>query len=282
MLQKIASRFAPAVLFLLPLLMGGQDPQPEPGPVPPPGVLTEPIKVVCPLQTPDRQIADIKVIVSDEKAEAGIMVLQARKTGDGLDVEVTDIATRRASDRNTWSFSYQPGTYKVIAWATVEGKTVFDDEKMIVGTPGPEPPPDPEPEPEPDPTIKGSRTVLIVYETEDQTSDQAHLYANLRATNNPTSQYLQSKGHRLEITDDDIQDARGQVPAQIAPWLAAAKTVGKPVAVVIVDPKRIGVADSGVVFKGEMPWVFEQGSTTKLNLPATEKAFRELIEKYGG
>lgn len=109
--------------------------------------------------------------------------------------------------------------------------------------------PDPPKPPEP---ISGKRRVVIIRESSDDTTQQAILFTALRS--GPDAAYLTSKGHHLEILDDDDQNAT----------VAALKTQ-------MVGDTTVFVLDaaSGVVLLKE-------------SLPDTAGRVIELVKRAGG
>lgn len=73
---------------------------------------------------------------------------------------------------------------------------------------GPNPPPGP-------PVVEGKRHLVIIRETEDSTPDLALLLTDLR--DGEHAAYLSSKGHKLDILDDDLS---APIVANLRPQLA--------------------------------------------------------------
>lgn len=119
------------------------------------------------------------------------------------------------------------------------------------------PPTPPVPPTPPTPVTEGKRTIVILGETEEQTPELFQMYVSLR--NNPIAEYLQSRGHRLWILDDDHQDAQSYVTLLNRNKAAA----GLPVEVVIVD--------------AETPKLLYKG-----NCPPTAQGVLDLIKANGG
>ncbi len=62
--------------------------------------------------------------------------------------------------------------------------------------------------------ISGKRHVVILHESADDTAEQARIWNQLRA--GQASEYMISKGHKLDILDDDVVDGSGQLPPLVA------------------------------------------------------------------
>lgn len=78
----------------------------------------------------------------------------------------------------------------------------------------PAPDPKPKPEPKPEPIVEGKRWVLIVEETAD-----AHRSRGKLLTDPELFARIKDKGHVWRITDDDVKDASGNVPADLKPYI---------------------------------------------------------------
>jgi hypothetical protein len=110
------------------------------------------------------------------------------------------------------------GTYRV--WAYCGNKDGGVDREIVVtiGTPPVvviPPKPDPEP-PKPDPVVSGKRRLLLVHESADDTPEVSRLIVSLRT--GTSAAYLDSKGHKLSILDDDSVDAAGKPAADVEQW----------------------------------------------------------------
>jgi hypothetical protein len=114
---------------------------------------------------------------------------------------------------------------------------------------GPNPPPDPDPDPKPDPDPQPKPTdeplrIVVVEESADRTPEQAAVYFD-----KPLREYVTSKGHVLEVWDDD-STATGEGAAARQAILDRAK--GKPLPYLQVIGKTSGnIYSEGAPPKGD-------------------------------
>lgn len=163
-----------------------------------------------------------------------------------------------------------PGKYAVLQ---INGFKVTTH-KVILGNPSPTPPPPPPgpgpgppppppgpgPEPPPNPTPAGTRTVLILYESEQKTPELSRLITDLTNASSPRYKYLQDKGHMVAPLDDDLEDASGR------PFLDGWRPlVPQLPAIVIQDAKT-----KAILVKQALPATFT--GTDVIN----------LLQKHGG
>lgn len=80
------------------------------------------------------------------------------------------------------------------------------------------------------PAIAGPARVVIVHETADDTVAQRDMLAEIQIGKGPVAEYLKSKGHTIQVLDDDTQDENGQRVVDEA-WLEGVRLP----AVVILD-----------------------------------------------
>ena len=144
----------------------------------------------------------------------------------------------------------------------VAGYSLLVNVGKVSPPPGPGPqPPGPGPNPPPTPTpVAGSRTVVVVRETEDATPATLQLIVRLRT--GAISTYLKEHQHSLYILDDDSIDETGTKSPFLKPYLEKVGTLPLP-AVVIADTKT-----GAMLFSGPMP--------------ATAEEVLELVKKNGG
>jgi hypothetical protein len=125
--------------------------------------------------------------------------------------------------------------------------------------PGPTPPDPPSPTP-PDPTPAGPRGIAIIRETAETSAPLARLINQLRT--GPQSQYLASKGHKLDVWDDDSVLADGRPSPKAEAWKPIYAGLTLPV-LIIYDP-----ASKNILHKG--------------TLPESADAVIEAVRKAGG
>lgn len=127
----------------------------------------------------------------------------------------------------------------------------------IVAELGSKPTPPVPPGPTP-PVVEGKRRVVILHETSDNTPELSQLFVKLRRQD--VEQYLQSKGHRLDILDDDQVTHEGTPD----PLVVRLNGLGQALpALFILD------LTSGEVIH-------------KQALPATPEAVMEVLKTHGG
>lgn len=96
--------------------------------------------------------------------------------------------------------------------------------------PGPTPPP--EPDPVPPPVVVGPRTVLIVYESSDKFQPWSNTLTRLR--NGPIADYLNGKGHKLNLLDTDERGSGGKPSSTLTAWKPYLEGLKLP-AIFIID-----------------------------------------------
>lgn len=137
--------------------------------------------------------------------------------------------------------------------------------KIQVGEvqPGPFPPPKPEPpkpEPDPGPIQPGTRTIAILYESQEMTPELSSLKVKLRT--GVIGQYLIDKRHNLLILEDDMKDKTGQPSPIVKPWLEMIQGIDLPAIIIR--------AESVNLYKGS------------LGDSATAESVLNLIKQHGG
>ena len=101
----------------------------------------------------------------------------------------------------------------------------------------------PVPPPPPPPVEEGQRRLVIIRETEETTPALARTLTALRT--GTVAQYFASKGHTLDIVDDDSVDQSGQ-PVK---WIEDLESLGVPEpAFFILDPQT-----TAVIYKQPLP-----------------------------
>ncbi|GIV50901.1 MAG: hypothetical protein KatS3mg038_3294 [Candidatus Kapaibacterium sp.] len=112
--------------------------------------------------------------------------------------------------------------------------------------PTPVPPqPNPPQPPVPPQPVAGPRWIAIIHESAQATPEWSRLVVELRKEDSEAARYLASKGHALQILDQDLPTARA--------WLEAARRVNPQLALpalIVADPRR-GL-DSGVLYAGSL------------------------------
>lgn len=154
--------------------------------------------------------------------------------GNG-DPVLTDIATGTLLIRGQ-----KAGTAKLSAWGVVDGKAKKLASRTIeVGGGAPDPFPKPDPKPEP---YTGKLRLLVIEETEEAANNRGQYF-----TDETLAAYLKAKcSHRPRVADQNVKDATGNPPADIAPWLALAK--GKKL------PQWYVIKPTGeILISGDMP-----------------------------
>ena len=151
--------------------------------------------------------------------------------------------------------SPKAGRFVFFLAGDVKGQGAGDEHVLVVGEPEPPVPPKP-PDPPKPPVPDGPLQVTILHESTATTPEMARTFTNLRTG---TSQsYLKSKGHTLNILDDDLTDAAGKPSPLVTKW-APIGTLPELV---------IGTADGKVIWRGP--------------LPATADGVIEAIKRAGG
>lgn len=136
-----------------------------------------------------------------------------------------------------------PGRYRIIA-VSAKGDVPSDFAfcTVVIGNPGPAPPPKPEPpvppepEPPPNPQPAGSRNLLIIRESADDTPLQSLMFNGLQA--GKQSIELKSKGHACFVLDDDAKGPDGQPSTLVESWRPYFTGMAFPV--LIVTDKATG------------------------------------------
>lgn len=124
-------------------------------------------------------------------------------------------------------FVAAPGAYRVELLAITlapDGTTVIAEavaSVVVGGEPMPDPKPDPGPKPNPKPIAKA--WVVIVEETAEAREGRGKM-----VTDKDLHGYISGKGWKLRMTDKDVVDANGKTPADLAPYVARAKSKGLP------------------------------------------------------
>lgn len=168
-------------------------------------------------------------IVGPEKAKPGDLIIldasASKGTGHVWRLIASDKTFLPVDGGTKCVFaSGDAGVYTFVLAVADGGKCSLAVHAVTVGTPAPPKPPDPPgPGPTPDPSPAGPRTVLIVHETADKTPQWAATINSLRT--GPPAAYLKSKGHRLNIIDDDSL-------AGDAKWTAILSGMTLPVVIV--------------------------------------------------
>lgn len=105
-----------------------------------------------------------------------------------------------------------PGTFTFYLAASDEDESILARHRVIIGQ-RPVPPPGPGPVPTPVPVpvpVSEKRCVLIVYESKAVTPAESRTYTNLR--DGTAAAYLKSKGHMLDICDQNKPPANKYAP----------------------------------------------------------------------
>lgn len=164
-------------------------------------------------------------------------------------------------------FVYQLGEPTAIAVVLFIPKGVTDDglivQKVIEPTLAPRPPP-PGPGPQPDPQPPGPVTPAKLYAIFVEETATAVAQRGAMFNDKDFAAWLAGKGHRWRVADQNVQDAAGNVPADIAEYVADAKGKALPqlYLVSIENGKRVRRYAGAA--------------------PLTTKELRALMEKYGG
>ncbi len=130
-----------------------------------------------------------------------------------------------------------PGRYRLLA-VTAAGDEISDPAicTVVVGEPpAPEPGPAPGPTPQPSPLARA--WVVVIEETSESAASRGAFWADRDLV-----AYVKAKGWKVRVADKDARDARGQVPADLAPYIARAKTRTLP-HLMVVDPEGNPVAE---------------------------------------
>lgn len=150
---------------------------------------------------------------------------------------------------------YETRTYKGKQVITIEAASTGTVELLIVPVGGKEADvirrtldvdagkvnPKPKPDPKPDPYV-GKGRILVVEETEQAADNRGQYFSNEALMG-----YIKSKcSNRPRIVDQNVKDASGNPPADIAPWLAMAKGKTLPQIFVVA-------VDGTILFSGDLP-----------------------------
>lgn len=96
-------------------------------------------------------------------------------------------------------------------------------------TPTPPAPPNPTPGPQPTPPA-GKRTITIIREAQEQTTEFGTLIRDLRS--GAAEKYLRDKGHQLYVLDSDQLGSDGKPTALIQQWAQVIGGIPRPVMVI--------------------------------------------------
>lgn len=91
-------------------------------------------------------------------------------------------------------------------------------------------------------TPSGPRQILLVYESSDTTPELARAITALRV--GPAAEYLQSKGHTLDVLDVDAVDGQGNPSPRVAQWRETFGHLKLPAILVIAPPNKVVHASS--------------------------------------
>lgn len=91
-------------------------------------------------------------------------------------------------------------------------------------------------------TPSGPRQILLVYESSDTTPELARAITALRV--GPAAEYLQSKGHTLDVLDVDAVDGQGNPSPRVAQWRETFGHLQLPAILVIAPPNKVVHASS--------------------------------------
>jgi len=167
-------------------------------------------------------------------------LLSTAAFADGLQFEATggqQLTVRAKAEQQKWLIIKD----SILVAAVVDGNLVVE---QFAWSPGPQPtPPNPEPgpqpEPEPQPIPSGPKTVIWIEESGDRSPSQAAaiIQREIRAA-------IERAGWHLRIVDQDVVDETGKTPADLAPYIDAAKKAGLPRLFILQDGTEIyaGVA----------------------------------------
>lgn len=148
-----------------------------------------------------------------------------------------------------------PGRY-VVVWAG--GQQLLTADVVVGGTPIPPAPPTPSPTPPkpvdppaPTPPIASTLYVTAVYEGDDLTPEQSRVLRDRDLT-----AWLDAGKHKLRELDDDLTDADGKTPANLARHLEMAAEIGLP-AVIVTDASgtvlaKFGLPESGAALLAKL------------------------------
>lgn len=133
-----------------------------------------------------------------------------------------------SADRTKVEFVAEPGVYDVelLVFSLDEsGIPVLDRHwtKVTIGKAKPDPEPEPDPDPKPDPKPITKAWVVIVEESEDARDSRGQF-----VTDKALSEYVKAKGWKLRMTDKDVLNPDGKVPADLEPYILRAKSKGLP------------------------------------------------------
>lgn len=186
------------------------------------------------------------------------LLLRVRRQQEGEDHLVEPTALLELKEPFKFAFSTpNPGRYTIHASAfDTKAKRVVDAYAVVaIEGVGPNPP---RPTP-PTPVVVGSKLLVILYESSQDTPQWSAFLTTLRRPDSAAAKYLQEKGHQLLILDKDLMIAKAYTD------LVAKKGVSLP-ALVILDLKKQASLDGSVVEAS----------------PTTEEAFLEAVRKAGG
>lgn len=100
---------------------------------------------------------------------------------------------------------------------------------VVVDGTGPQPKPVDPPAPQPGPMNVTTLYVTVIYESGDLTVEQSRVLNDAAVV-----KWLADGKHKYREIDDDVKDAKGKVPAELANHLKLAAEVGEP-AVIVTD-----------------------------------------------
>jgi hypothetical protein len=143
-----------------------------------------------------------------------------------------------------------PGAYRVIV-AGIDDESVGSilwhreltvGPKVIPPEPGPDPP---GPTPPPGPVVEGAKRIVVIREAMEPTPELSRTLVLLQS--GPVADYFKSKGHTVQIFDDEAKDEQGNPSAYVQAWL---KILGdKPLPAVAIED----VTTRNVVHKDKLP-----------------------------
>lgn len=127
--------------------------------------------------------------------------------------------------------------------------TVDDGVVPVPPQPPPDPPKPPEP-PQPPPVVEGKRQVLIIRESTRDTAEFSRLLVAVRTGASRT--YLESKGHKLYLLDDNDKDMNNNPTPLVEKWRPHYAGMALP-AVFILDDKGELLHKQGIDPKASDP-----------------------------
>jgi hypothetical protein len=177
--------------------------------------------------------------------------------------EDADLIREYDDTPGTFAFRFlsdTPGRYKLGFYAAGPKGELSQPTFSVVVVQGqkPDPKPDPGPDPKPDPTPPGPTKLFVVIV---EASGQAVAQRGQMLSDPALTKRFTEKGHHWRVVDQHVLGVNGQTPADVAPYIAEAKTKTLPQVFLVTPQGR-------AVFKGD--------------LPRTAAELLALIERHGG